>query len=157
MATTLTTATSAATQALASQLGVACRGGEVLLLLGPLGAGKTTFTQGFARGLGVTEYVHSPTFTLVNQYQGRLTLYHLDLYRIESIAETVDLGLDDYLYAGGVCVIEWAEKALEAFPQEHLQVEFSDAGGDRRSLRLTANGARYVEMLKALSQTTSSH
>lgn len=152
----MTTKSAEETQALAQRLGSACLGGEVLLLSGPLGAGKTAFTQGLARGLGVTEYVHSPTFTLVNQYEGRLTLYHLDLYRIDSLAEAVDLGLDDYLYTGGVAAIEWAEKALEALPAERLQILFSQVGATERRLQLNASGAVHERLVHAAAAAVKS-
>src|SRR5436305_2135610 len=91
--------------------------GDVILLEGPFGAGKTTFTQGIARGLGVTDdYITSPTFTLINEYPGRLPLYHVDLYRLDSAAQALDLGLTDYLDSPGVTVIEWPERAAALLP-----------------------------------------
>ncbi len=89
--------------------------GDCVLLFGELGAGKTTFTLGLARGLGLpeNEYVRSPTFTLINQYQGRLPIYHLDLYRLETVADMEQLGLDDMFSSEGVFIIEWAEKLFQ--------------------------------------------
>ena len=99
-------------QTLGKRLGKTLRAGDIILLYGDLGAGKTTFTQGIAEGLGVgnEEYVRSPTFTLINQYQGRHPIYHIDLYRIDSFADISNLGFEELLYGEGVLIIEWAEK-----------------------------------------------
>ncbi|MBM4406887.1 MAG: tRNA (adenosine(37)-N6)-threonylcarbamoyltransferase complex ATPase subunit type 1 TsaE [Chloroflexi bacterium] len=138
------------TQAIAQRLGEACRGGEVFLLIGDLGAGKTCFTQGLAKGLGVEEYVHSPTFVLVAQYHGRLTVHHVDLYRIDSTPEAVDLGLDDYFNSTAVTVIEWADKAPLAMPPDRLRVEMTDLGGTKRRITVTAQGGRSQRLLQAV-------
>ena len=99
------------TQRFAAELAVTAKAGDVFCLCGPLGAGKTAFAQGFARGLGVTEPVTSPTFTLMQTYtSGRLPLYHFDLYRTEGV---INLDFEDYLYGDGICLIEWAQFARE--------------------------------------------
>jgi tRNA threonylcarbamoyladenosine biosynthesis protein TsaE len=104
----------AETEALGEQFGRAARRGQVIALSGDLGAGKTQFVRGLARGLGFTGRVHSPTFTLVNEYGGgRLTLFHLDLYRLETAEQILSAGIEDFLTPEGVSVIEWAER-LEA-------------------------------------------
>jgi tRNA threonylcarbamoyladenosine biosynthesis protein TsaE len=111
---TLTTDSPEATQAFGRHIGEALGIGDVVLLAGTLGAGKTTLTQGIAWGAGVTEYAHSPTFVLVHEYAGRIPIYHLDLYRFEGasavddLAEVEDLGIDEMLETGA-CVVEWAE------------------------------------------------
>jgi tRNA threonylcarbamoyladenosine biosynthesis protein TsaE len=87
---------------------------------------------------------------VINQYQGRLTLYHIDLYRLDSIDEVVDLGMDDYLYGSGVCVVEWADKAVGVLPQEYLMVEISLLSDTSRNLVLNPSGERYIEMLSWL-------
>ena len=107
------------------RLGKLAQPGYIILLSGPLGAGKTCFTQGIARGLGSQEYALSPTFVLVREIKGRLPLYHIDLYRLDRIEEIVDLGLDEYLFGQGLTVIEWAEKVSDAIPDEALYVELS--------------------------------
>ena len=140
------------TQRVGRLLGEFCAGGEVLLLTGGLGSGKTCCVQGLAQGIGVGGYVHSPTFVLVNEYRGRLILYHLDLYRVTSVAEAIDLGLEEYLRSDAVCAIEWADQALAAFPPEHLRLSFTDLGGDRRRLRLESAGARYDALLGCLTE-----
>jgi len=127
--------------------------GDVLLLVGGLGAGKTCLTQGIAWGLGIEGYATSPSFVVINQYQGRLPLYHIDLYRLDRLEEVIELGLDDYLYGRGVCVVEWAEKALDVLPEEHLLVKMSFLSDTSRSLVLRPNGQRYVEMLSQLNIT----
>lgn len=93
---------------------------DVVGLIGPLGAGKTTLIQGIAEGLGVKDYVTSPTFIIINEYAGRLPFYHVDLYRLEESAQIEDLGIEEYFNRGGVCVIEWAEK-LKTLKPENLE------------------------------------
>ena len=97
------------TRNIGTELGKLAGAGDIILLVGPLGAGKTCLTQGIARGLGIHEYTASPSFVLVREYQGKLPLYHIDLYRLDKIEEVAQLGLDDYLYGKGVCVVEWAD------------------------------------------------
>ncbi len=138
------------TKRIGVSLGRLVEAGDVLLLCGELGAGKTCLTQGIAWGLGITGYATSPSFVVINQYQGRLTLYHMDLYRLDSIDEVVDLGMDDYLYGSGVCVVEWADKAVGVFPEEYLLVEISLLSDTSRNLVLNPSGERYIEMLSWL-------
>ena len=128
-------------------LGESCHGGEVLLLEGDLGAGKTTLTQGVATGLGVTAPVISPTFILLREYEGRLPLYHFDFYRLEGTGRAVDLEFGEYLGAGGVCVIEWPAFAPELAPPEYLGVELRISGETSRTLTLEAVGRRHEELL----------
>ncbi len=134
------------------QLGSIARAGDVFLLTGDLGAGKTCLTQGVLWGLGGDEYAHSPTFVLICEYFARLTLYHMDLYRLDSIEEVIDLGLEEYLFGDGVCVVEWAEKALEAFEAEHMRIVIDVRGDDKRRFTLTASSPRYAELLDALTE-----
>ncbi|MFC1994772.1 tRNA (adenosine(37)-N6)-threonylcarbamoyltransferase complex ATPase subunit type 1 TsaE [Chloroflexota bacterium] len=122
--------------------------GDLFLLLGELGTGKTCLTQGITRALGVGDYAISPSFVLVREYHGRLPLYHVDFYRLDRIDEIVDLGLDDYLYGNGVCVVEWAERGLAALPSEHLLVRLDHLSANGRRLRFEPRGERYVEMLR---------
>ena len=123
------------TAALAERLGAAAEAGTVLCLVGDLGAGKTLFTQGFARGLGVTGEVTSPTFALMNQYQGRLAVTHFDLYRLEREDELDEIGFYEYAESpGGVVLIEWADKFSDALPEPHirLEIERGEAEDERR-------------------------
>lgn len=116
-----------ATRAAGEALGVVLASGDLVLLYGELGAGKTTFVQGLARGLGATEDVTSPTFALVHEYAGRLPIYHLDLYRIDDPEALEHLGLDEMLQSGGVMVVEWPEIALSRFPNSRMEVRLTAA------------------------------
>ena len=101
------------------KLGENCKPGEIYCLLGDLGVGKTVFTQGFAKGLGINEPVNSPTFTIVQVYEeGRMPFYHFDVYRIGDIEEMDELGYEDYFYGQGVCLVEWASLIKELFPDK---------------------------------------
>jgi tRNA threonylcarbamoyladenosine biosynthesis protein TsaE len=131
------------TRRIGVSLGRHAEAGDVILLCGDLGAGKTCLTQGIAKGLGIGGYVRSPTFVLVSIHQGRLPLYHMDIYRLDHVAEVLDLGLEEYLAGGGVSVIEWADKALEAFPQPFLIVTLDFDGEKERLIRLEPRGERY--------------
>ncbi|MCD8216074.1 MAG: tRNA (adenosine(37)-N6)-threonylcarbamoyltransferase complex ATPase subunit type 1 TsaE [Clostridiales bacterium] len=104
------------TEKIGFELGLKAEAGEIYCISGDLGAGKTCFTKGFARGLGVKDHITSPTFTIVNEYEGRLPLYHFDVYRLEGEDELYDIGADEYFFGNGVCVIEWAETVREAIP-----------------------------------------
>ena len=121
------------TRALAAALAELARPGDLLLLAGELGAGKTAFAQGFGAALGVTEPITSPTFTLASQYAGRLELNHLDVYRLEQLAEVLDIGLPEMLDEGGVTLVEWGDSITQALPADYLLVRLSygDADDDR--------------------------
>ena len=110
------------TYALGKKLGEEAKPGAVYCLSGDLGVGKTVFTKGFAVGLGVTDTVNSPTFTIVQEYKGRLPFYHFDVYRIGDIEEMDEIGYEDYFYGKGVCLIEWAELIEELLPPERVAV-----------------------------------
>ena len=120
---------------------------------GELGSGKTTLTQGILHGLGSDEFARSPTFVLVNEYGARLPLYHVDLYRLDSFDEIDSLGLDDYLFGDGLCVIEWANKAEGYFPAEHLLVSIEVTGDDTRTLTLSSTDSEYADLLESLRET----
>ncbi len=117
------------TYALARKIAERLKGGEVILLNGNLGAGKTTFTKGLAKALGIDEVVTSPTFTFMKEYKGRLSLYHFDMYRAEDEDELYELGLSDYLYADGVCVIEWNK--FESVPNP-IVIDVKTTGEEER-------------------------
>jgi tRNA threonylcarbamoyladenosine biosynthesis protein TsaE len=131
-------------------LGRNAESGDIVLLIGDLGAGKTTFTQGIAEGIGVNEPVRSPTFVLVLQYQGRLLLNHIDLYRIGGLAEVLDMGLDEYLLADGISIIEWANRASDAFPQSRLEITLEHVNENERLLNLAGYGDRHCKLLRAI-------
>ena len=124
---------SALGQALAGEL----HAGDVIAMTGNLGAGKTALTKSIARGLGITEMVTSPTFTILQEYRGRLPLYHFDVYRIEEEEEMFELGYEDYFYGQGVCVVEWADRVKGLLPENTLHVEISyGAGPEERLVRI---------------------
>ena len=135
------------TQEIGRAIGAQARPGDIFLLTGPLGAGKTCLTQGIAWGLGVLEYARSPTFVLMASYRGRLALHHLDLYRINDPLEAWDLGLDEQLFGDGVCVVEWADRAGEVFPAHSLRIALDYA---------QPVGAKYASALQAKNKPSDS-
>jgi len=138
------------TQEFGKRLGKIARPGDVILLVGKLGAGKTCLTQGIAWGLDIDEYAASPSFVLVRELYGRLPLYHVDFYRLENLEEIAELGLDEYFYGNGVSVVEWAEKALRLLPTENLLIEMEYIADSERRLELKSSGQRYREMAAQL-------
>lgn len=165
------TRSAADTRDLAAALAELARPSDLLVLVGDLGVGKTAFTQGFGRGLGVDEQITSPTFALVRSYTGRLDLYHLDVYRLEQVSETVDLGLSELLDDGAVTIIEWGDTIAPALPHDYLEVHLrfdetepqpdrgADDAGDadevvavfeQRVVELRPVGARWSARLRAL-------
>lgn len=154
----------AQTQRMGMRLGELLQGGELILLDGQLGTGKTTFTQGLAQGMGITENVNSPTFILLKEYAGQLlsrtpprrgpALYHFDLYRLDDTEEMIDLGFEDYFYSNGVCVVEWAEKAASFWPTEHLNIRMKMMTETKRGLLFIATGEHYCELLRQFQKNT---
>ncbi len=120
------------TERLGEQLGARLRPGVVLAFYGGLGAGKTAFIRGVARGLGVEGRVTSPTFTIVNEYPGRVPLFHFDMYRLGSSDELFEIGWEDYLARGGVCCVEWTENVEDAIPPEAVRVRIEKTGEQER-------------------------
>lgn len=135
---------------LARYLGEIAQPGTLLVLDGPLGAGKTSFVQGLAQGLGITGIVNSPTFNIVKEYNGRLPLYHFDLYRLEDGEELWELGLDEYLNSGGVCALEWGERAQGLLPNERLHIRLENRGESMRSLFFTPVGSMHKSLVEEL-------
>ena len=132
------------TREIGSKLGELLTPKSVICLIGDLGAGKTTMTQSLARALGVDDYITSPTFTIVNEYEGRMPLYHFDVYRIGSSEEMYDIGFDEYIDGDGVCIIEWANLIEDILPDEYLYIEmnYKETG---REMILTPKGDKYEE------------
>ena len=133
--------------ALGERLGRILRKDDVLILTGELGAGKTTFTKGLAKGLDIRQMIKSPTYTIVREYEGRLPLYHLDVYRIEGDADSIDL--DEFLFGGGVTVIEWGHLLGEDLPDSYLELEILKEA-DGRCLQFIAHGSRAEQLIKEL-------
>lgn len=140
------------TQDLARRLGKLALPGTVLVLSGPLGAGKTSFVQGLARGLDIAGVVNSPTFTLVKEYCGRLPLYHFDLYRLDEAEELWELGFEEYLLGGGVCALEWGELVTQLLPPEYLHIRLDYDGESRRKIHFLPVGAGHSKLAKELMQ-----
>jgi tRNA threonylcarbamoyladenosine biosynthesis protein TsaE len=144
----LTTADAAATQALGATLAGVARPGDVICLLGELGAGKTQLAKGFGRGLGVQATINSPSFVLMAEYQGRLPLFHLDLYRLADAADALGGGLVDERQVDGVTLIEWAERLAEAMPAARLDVIIEGTGDEPRRIALRAVDPAYGRYLE---------
>lgn len=141
---TIRTDSAEETQAVAAALGEQLVAGDLVLLVGDLGAGKTAFAQGLAKGLGVEEPVTSPTFTIVQQYEGRLRLAHVDVYRLDRVQDLYDLGFDEMVDGGGVTVVEWGDLVAQALPVEHLLVRIEPGNADtERVLDVSYHGARW--------------
>ena len=139
------------TRRLASRLAPLLQGGETICLKGPLGAGKTTFAQGVGQGLGIEEPIISPTFTLIREYGPvgeHPAMYHIDFYRLENLEELQTLGLDDYFYGDGVCVVEWPERAEMLLPEDRLWIEMHTVDDTKRGLLIRAEGNRYRQLLE---------
>lgn len=147
---TLRSSSAEQTETLGEALGRCLAAGHVVGLLGDLGAGKTCLVRGAARGADVdpSVYVSSPTFTLVNEYAGRLTLYHIDLYRLGDPDELWEVGLDGYYRSDGACLVEWLDRFPEEAPAERLDVRLLVEGDQSRRLQLEAYGAEHVELLR---------
>jgi len=139
---------------LGRRIGRRLRRGSIVALIGELGCGKTCFTKGLCAGLGIPRRcVNSPTFTLVNEYDGRLPVLHLDLYRVESVPAGLEVGILDYLARAesGVAIIEWADRVLPLLPNDYLAVEFTVLSARKRRIMLTGIGDRYSGLLEEIS------
>lgn len=122
------------------------KGGEVICLNGDLGVGKTAFVQGLVKALGVTEPISSPTFTIVNCYEGNMPIYHFDVYRIEDCDEMYEIGFEEYVYSNGITLIEWSEKIEEILPKNRIEIVISkdyDKHDDYRTISIERNEAKH--------------
>lgn len=135
---------------IAEKLGKLVNSSDIICLVGDLGAGKTTFTQALATGLDVEDYVTSPTFILINEYEGRIPLYHFDIYRVNDISEMEDLGYEEYFYGDGVCVIEWADLIKNILPYNYLWIEIKITGEESRQICFTGTNDYYGKIIKEL-------
>ncbi|MDN4075836.1 tRNA (adenosine(37)-N6)-threonylcarbamoyltransferase complex ATPase subunit type 1 TsaE [Fictibacillus terranigra] len=146
----VTTASPEETSELAEKLGTLLGPGDVLTLEGDLGAGKTTFTKGLAKGLDVKRVVNSPTFTIIKEYKGRLPFYHMDVYRLEDSDE--DLGFEEYFEGEGVTVVEWAQFIDDRLPDDRLNIEIRRTGDEKRELKFQPAGERFITICKELGK-----
>ena len=126
---TFTTHSAEETIALGEKLGAQLAPGDIIAMQGTLAAGKTTITKGIAKALGIEEDITSPTFCLISEYEGKLPLYHMDIYRLDGAEDFINLGVDDMLYGRGVCIIEWSEKIMEELPKKTIVLRL-EAGAD---------------------------
>lgn len=150
---TVTLSSRAATEAFGRAIGRALAGGEMLALFGELGAGKTALVRGIATGLGMTpDQVTSPTFVLIHEYEGRLPLIHIDLYRLQNAAEAEGIGLQEYFCSESVTAVEWADKFPELLPDDRLELTLEHRTPTTRTVRLRATGPRASALLTALKQ-----
>ena len=133
-------------------LGENLRPGDVVCLNGDLGAGKTTLTKSIAKGLGIDDYVTSPTFTIVNEYYGKIDLYHIDTYRLDDMVDVDYLGFDEYFYSDGVTIVEWAEKIRDALPEEYMEINIK-SHDDKRDLDINYLGNRFDELKEKLDES----
>ncbi|MDO5297266.1 MAG: tRNA (adenosine(37)-N6)-threonylcarbamoyltransferase complex ATPase subunit type 1 TsaE [bacterium] len=144
------------TEALAEKLGELLQPGDCLAFYGDLGAGKTTFTKGLARGAGYTGAVSSPTFVLMHIYEGRVPIYHFDAYRLQSSADLYNIGADEYFEGDGAVCLEWSERAEDILPPERLELHLTYAEGEQREtarhIECIGRGARGEEMARILAQ-----
>jgi tRNA threonylcarbamoyladenosine biosynthesis protein TsaE len=121
---------------LGERIGRALKAGDVVALSGELGAGKTTLIQGIAKGLGIKDWVTSPTFTIINEFKGAMDLYHMDLYRIDAIDEAFQEEMEEYFKKGGVAVIEWAEKARDILPEGTIEINMKILSENKRKIEI---------------------
>ncbi len=139
------------TQEIGYKLGKLLTPGSVICLIGDLGAGKTTMTQSLAKSLEVDDYITSPTFTIVNEYEGKMPLYHFDVYRIGSSDEMYDIGYEDYINGEGVCIIEWANLIEDILPDEYLYIELRYKDMSREMI-LNPIGEKYEKIVEELTK-----
>ncbi len=143
----------AATQSLGKKIGEALTAGSIIALTGELGCGKTLLTRGICDGLGVPlRQVSSPTFVLVNEYRGRLPVFHMDLYRLGNIDDGFEIGIMDYFVRGesGIILIEWAEKMISLLPADILMVKFDILGDRKRKIKFTSSGEKFAPVFKGI-------
>jgi len=144
----------AQTELLGRYLGEIAQKSDIFLLVGELGAGKTCLVQGIALGLNIEEYAFSPSFVILREYHGRLPLYHIDLYRLNNIEEIAALGLEEYFYGDGICVIEWAENGLQIVPRDNLRItiHYITTSETGRLILLKPQGEHYYELVRQLKK-----
>ena len=144
----------AQTRRLGARLAELLTPGDILSLVGDLGSGKTRWAQGVCQGLGVTEPVISPTFTLVNEYHGRLPIYHVDLYRISDLSELYTFGVEEYLYGQGITLIEWGDRAGPVLPRNYLAIELYYLEETKRRVVIRPHGERTLKLLTEFKEAT---
>ncbi|HSH35473.1 tRNA (adenosine(37)-N6)-threonylcarbamoyltransferase complex ATPase subunit type 1 TsaE [Schnuerera sp.] len=140
------------TEEFGEKLGRLLKGGDILSLTGDLGAGKTTLTKSIGIGLGVSDYITSPTFTLINEYKGRTWLYHFDVYRLEDEEDLLDLGYEDYFYSNGVTIVEWGNKIESILPENRININIEKGKElNKRIITISGQGENYEKIVKELN------
>jgi len=138
---------------LGKAIGKSLRGSEILCFSGDLGAGKTTLTQSIAEGMGIKDYVTSPTFTIINEYDGDIALYHFDVYRLGDPDELFDIGYDEYIDSDGVCIIEWSNLIESELPKDRLEIQLKRLDGENhREMHILATGDYHKELLERIEK-----
>ena len=127
--------------------------GDIILLSGDLGSGKTKMTQGIIKGVGSDDFARSPTFVLITEYEAKFPIYHMDLYRLEGVESLERMQIDEYLYGDGLCIIEWADKADKAFPNKSLTIDFSFISDDQRKIKMEWESSRLDALTKEISMS----
>ncbi len=141
------------TEALGTALGLALGGGGLVALVGPLGAGKTRLVQAIAVALGAERrLVNSPTFVLIQEYEGTVPLYHCDTYRLKNVDEFLDLGIDEIFQSDGVCLIEWADRVAGVLPSDHVRIEIEPTGPTNRRFYIEAKGPKSAKIVEAAKE-----
>lgn len=135
------------TEEFGNKLGQLLKSGDIVCLIGDLGAGKTALTKSIVKGLDIDEYVTSPTFTLVNEYDGRVHVNHFDVYRVSDCDELLDIGFEEYIYSDSVTIIEWANLIEEILPEERLTINIKAVREDERQITVEGNGKRYEDII----------
>jgi len=148
---TIITKSSEETKNLGKEIGKLAKPGDLLAFYGELGAGKTCFIQGISQELKVKDYVTSPSFTIVNEYQGKIPIYHFDLFRLNA-EEILELGYEEYFYGKGLAVIEWAEKIEQLLPKEHLKIDIKFKDRYQRTISFISQGDRFNNFLEELNR-----
>jgi len=143
------------TQDIGRILGEHALPGQIFLLIGDLGVGKTCISQGVLWGLGGEEYATSPTFVLVSEYKARLTMHHIDLYRVGSSEDMIELGLEEYLADDGISVVEWADRTIDFFPSDHLKIFMERVDETTRKLRFTTDTSSFASLLNAVKTSAT--
>ena len=147
---TISTKNPEETKKLGKEVGKLARPGDLLAFYGELGAGKTCFIQGISRELEVQDYVTSPSFTIINEYHGKIPIYHFDLFRLNNAEEILELGYEEYFYGEGLTVIEWAEKIEQLLPKEYLKIDIKFKDRYERTISFIPQGDRFNKFLKEL-------
>jgi len=140
------------TEELGRRLGALLAPGDMVCMNGDLGAGKTFFSKSIASALGVEEDVTSPTYNIINEYEGTSKVYHFDVYRILDLEEMYDIGYEEYFFGDGICLVEWADRVRELLPENHIWIEITRLDENSRKFEFSASGKRHEEILKELFQ-----